>query len=580
MERFLLILAAVLWAGIPRAARAQSPDPADYIYPVCDVAGLYAASFGEMRPDHFHSGVDIKTDGVEGKPLVAVSDGYVTRIAVSPSGYGRALYLALDNGTTAVYGHISRFRDDIERSVRCERERLRRNRIDLWYDADRFPVRQGDTIAYSGNSGSSFGPHLHYEIRETATQRTLNTVRLGIIRPEDRIAPRILRLRYFETDTVRGVPIHAERWARDAVQRPQGDYRLADEGPMPVGPDGFLVLEATDRRNGVGNRFGLYRVTMYADGVPLFEYRMDGFAFDRTRYCNAVAHYPLQNGARCEVLRLAAVEGSCPDFYTLLRDRGAIGADEGRTRRIRIEVEDDCGNCSILECDIRGRKARRIDTESDAAICDRQRTCTLHAGEASLTLPAGTLYESLFVRPRRIDDPVPAADGVVPLTPRYRFLSPDIPLHRAATLRIRAYIPEELQPHATLAVVDRRGRLIAAGGDYEEGCLTARTTRTGDVLIVADTAAPAIRPLFADGARIAPAGTLRFRVRDNFSGIVSCDLHIDGRWVACDRYPMQGTARHELDSALAPGTHVARLEVRDACGNRNVWKGTFELLEP
>ncbi len=258
MQRLFLILLAVLPA---LAASAQSPVPADYIFPVRNVQGLYSANFGEMRPNHFHSGVDIKTDGVEGKPLVAVADGYVSRIAVSPSGYGRALYIALDNGTTAVYGHISRFRDDLEAFVRGERQRLRRNKVDLWCTAGRFPVRQGDTVAYSGNSGSSFGPHLHYEIRETATQRTLNTVRLGIVRPKDGIPPAIVRVHYFETDTVRGIPVHSERFSCDAVKTGPNTYRLTRPEPLEVGPCGHFVVEATDRRDGVQNTFGLYILT-------------------------------------------------------------------------------------------------------------------------------------------------------------------------------------------------------------------------------------------------------------------------------------------------------------------------------
>ena len=152
---------------LPRTAAAQQPDTAAYAYPVRGVAGYYSANFGEMRPGHFHSGIDIKTDGAEGKPLVATADGYVARIGVTAGGYGRALYLALDNGMTAVYGHISRFRDDLEAYVRAERLRLEKNDVQLYPAAERFRVRRGELIAYSGNSGTSYGPHLHFELRET-----------------------------------------------------------------------------------------------------------------------------------------------------------------------------------------------------------------------------------------------------------------------------------------------------------------------------------------------------------------------------------------------------------------------------
>lgn len=576
MQRLFLTLFFLLSSlAVPQASCGQSPDPADYIFPVRNVQGLYSANFGEMRPNHFHSGVDIKTDGVEGKPLVAVADGYVSRIAVSPSGYGRALYIALDNGTTAVYGHLSRFRDDIEAFVRDERLRLRRNKADLWCTAGRFPVRQGDTVGYSGNSGSSFGPHLHYEIRETASQRTLNTVRLGIVRPKDDLPPTIVRIRYFETDTVRGIPVHTERFSCDAVKTDSRTYRLNRGEPLEVGPCGHFVVEATDRRNGVANTFGLYRMTQYVDDRPVFEYRMDGFTFDRSRYCNAASHYPLQVATRNEAIRLAAVEGACPDFYPTLEGRGALRTQEGQSHRIRIEAEDDCGNISQIAFTVRGRGAHPAGCDSLAVVCDRKHTCTLTVEEASLTLPAGALYESLAVRPERLSVRPPKDTTLIVLSPVYRLLDSSVPLQKAATVRIRAYVPENLRPHTTLAVIDRKGRLVHAGGSYGDGTVTAQTTQTGPMLVVADTVSPTVKPLFAENEDLSRAKGLTFRIGDNFSGIASCELHIDGKWSICDRYPMKGTAFHPFDTPRSQRRHTVRLEVSDASGNRTVWTGTF-----
>ena len=174
-------------------ANAQTLNPDNYEYPVRNVAGLCSSNFGEMRPDHFHSGVDIKTDGVEGKPVVAVADGYISRIVVQPSGYGQALYVTHPDGTTSVYGHLSRFRSDIDSLVRTERYRRQRNSVDIFFNEEEYPVRRGETIALSGNTGNSFGPHLHFEIRETATQRTLNLIAQGVIRVADTQKPIVQR---------------------------------------------------------------------------------------------------------------------------------------------------------------------------------------------------------------------------------------------------------------------------------------------------------------------------------------------------------------------------------------------------
>ena len=299
--RYLLTL-MLLAAGCTTALARE--DSTRYLYPVRQVSGLYSANFGELRPGHFHGGVDIKTDGAVGKELVAVGDGYISRLSVAPGGYGRALYITLRDGHTAVYGHILRFRDDLEQRVDAERRRTRSNSVNLWFRPGEFPVAQGDVVARSGNSGSSFGPHLHFEIRETATQRTLNTVRMGIIRPKDHIAPLMLGLRYAEVDTLEGIPVHGPLRSFELKKTAEGRYRT-EAGSIEVGPRGYFVIEASDRRDGVYNRFGLYRVSLYVDGRCCFEYRMDGFTFDRSRSCDAVSCYPLQVGARAEVIRLA-----------------------------------------------------------------------------------------------------------------------------------------------------------------------------------------------------------------------------------------------------------------------------------
>ena len=162
MKRIIYILLSLFVAF---SAAAQSPNPADYDFPLRDVAGYYSANFGEMRPNHFHAGTDFKTDGVEGKPVVAVADGYVSRVSQSPTGYGLALYVTHPNGTTSVYGHLSRFRKDIADFAFSERHRLKQSRVDLYCQADQFPVKRGEEIARSGNTGSSQGPHLHFEVR-------------------------------------------------------------------------------------------------------------------------------------------------------------------------------------------------------------------------------------------------------------------------------------------------------------------------------------------------------------------------------------------------------------------------------
>lgn len=574
MRRFLTLL---ILTTITFGARGQQLDPKEYIYPLRDLKQrLYSANFGEIRPGHFHAGVDIKTDGEEGKPVVAVAGGYVSRVVLQASGFGRAIYITQPNGTTVVFGHLQRFRDDIEEYVRKERYARRSNSVNLWFEAGKWPVKQGEVVAYSGDSGSSGGPHLHYEIRDTETQRLYNLVREGIIRPKDNLPPRIMRLHYIEVDTVQGVPVHSAPESYAVVRTAEGHYRLTHDGPVGVGRRGYFVAEVTDRRNDVWNTFGVWRVTTLVDCIPRFEFRMDGFTYDMSRYSDAISYYPIQLDSRNEAIRLAQLDRAPDSFYPVMEERGLVRTDEGQVRRIRIEAEDDCGNCSLLEFSVRGRAGEfRAEADTTAVVVYPDRASTLHiAGEAKVSIPAGTIYEPIFVRPGLGEAPQ-AASGVVVLSPAYHLFDHSTPLFRSVEVRIRTRIPRQFQLQAQLAVRTRKGTLVSAGGRYADDAVTASVRSAGDLVVVADTLRPTVRPLFTEGADLTKSDGLRFRASDNFSGIASWALRIDGEWVPCDRFPMKGTLVHLFDAPAQRRTHAVRLSVTDGCGNTTHFEGTF-----
>lgn len=577
MRRILTFLLLLFSATAPKALPL---DTARYAYPVPDAARLYSANFGEMRPDHFHSGVDIKTDGVTGKRVVAAADGYVCRIAVSPWGYGRALYVAHPDGTTTVYGHLSRFRDDIEEWVHAERLRTGRIRCDIACPRDRFPVRRGEQIARSGNTGQSFGPHLHFEVRDTPTQRTLNTIARGLLPVRDDIAPTIVRLHYVEIDTLRGVPVRSSPSVCEAVKHPDGIYRLKRQGALPVGGRGYFVLEATDRKNGVQNTFGLYRVEMAIDGRTCFGYRMDGYTFDRSRYCNAVSCYPVQVASRHEAIRLAQLDGAPDDFYTAMEERGLLRVAPHQRREVRIEVEDDCGNRSLLAFTVEGRPAEvwfHARADSAAIVVDRRKEFRHTEDDLTVRIPAGALYESVFFRQHRSTKPLPRDTTVVILSPVYSLLDASTPMQEAATVSLRVYVPPALRERTVLATRSRKGKLQSLGGGYADGCVTARTRKLGELFVAADTVPPRAEPLFAAGANLRKTSAARFRVSDNFTGIERFAATVDGRRAVVDYLPVQGTMAVQLDdpARTPPARHRLRLEVIDGCGNRTVCEIEF-----
>ena len=551
-----------------------------YQYPVKDVKGLHSASFAEMRPDHFHSGVDIKTDGRIGKPIVAAEDGYISRVSHSPFGYGLAVYVVHPQmGTMTVYGHLSRFTDGVESLVRNYRYAHSASSAELRFQPDEHPVKRGEVIGYSGNTGNSFGPHLHYELRNTEGTHTYNIVRRGLFRPKDSDKPQLLRLHYIEVDTLDGVAVESPVRSFNLTGK-NGSYKVA--GRISVGRVGYFVLECRDSQTGSGaSRFGIYRATVSVDGEPIFEYRMDGYAFSDTRLCNLVSHYAMQQGARCEVVRLAQVAGAPERLYRKSVGRGAIRATAGEERRVVVAVEDDCGNISQLTFDVKGKADSELFTpvrDCVAVVACAGRSVVVADRGVRAYVANDAYYAPTFCRVERTDVR-PTIDGVVVLSDECRVLDPTVPMQGRVTVSLDAQVPLELMTKSLVAVKNRRGNYTSAGGYYAGGGrVYVHTRRSGDMVVVADTVAPTVRPNWKEGATLTNAKRLTFSVSDNFAGISCYNLWIDGEWKTLNYNPLQGTLYHTFDTPLAAGrkcNHTARLQVVDGVGNIATFESNF-----
>lgn len=576
MRRLFILTILLCCAHI---CSAQKLDPAYYDYPLRNVAGYYSANFGEMRPNHFHAGTDFKTDGVEGKPVVAVADGYVSRVSQSPTGYGLALYVTHPNGTTSVYGHLSRFRKDIADFVFSERHRLKQSRVDLYCQADQFPVKRGEEIARSGNTGSSQGPHLHFEIRDAKTQKTLNIISQGIVTPKDDISPYIMKVHYVEVDTVRGVPCHS-KLATYAVHKADANtYRTAQKSPIKVGRKGYFIIETSDRKNDVANTYGVYNMVAKLDGKAIFEYRNDGFPFDLSRYCNAVSYYPIQRRSRNEVMRAAMLQGGTKYFYPTLVNRGVVTTAEGEERKMEFVITDDCGNTSTLAFDIAGKSndaCFKGEVAEDATIVEYNRDFAHKVDDIlSVVIAKGSLYESIALDIERSDVAIKADSTIKVLSPAYRIHDDNTPLQKSIGLVFTQDVEERLQPYTVMASVSSGGYLYYSGGRYRHNRLTARTSSFGTFCLVADMTPPTIRPQFEDGQDCRGRDRIAFRLSDNFSGVSSYNVYIDGKWVAIDYARSRAWVNLKAEGISGGKSHNIEIVVKDACGNTAKWQGTI-----
>ncbi|MCC8034808.1 MAG: M23 family metallopeptidase [Rikenellaceae bacterium] len=571
---FTVIILSIELAGAQNVRNA----PKDYYAPPMNIVLLQSANFAEARTDHFHSGIDYKTGGQEGEPLYAVADGHVSRIGVSPTGYGRVLYIDHPNGTTSVYGHMQRFEEPIEEYVRAQRYKQRRHRVDLYPPADMFPVTKGQQIGLSGNSGSSLGPHLHFEIRDTHSQRPYNVNALGFYPHKDDIPPTLVRLHYIPVDTVGGVPVSGRAKTYELASASRGAYYTADTSALKLPRLGYFVLEATDRKNNTQNTFGIYGVDMEIDGERIFSYRLDSFLFSDTRFVNSLTHYGMQKGSRNELLRLAVQDGNKLPVYRGVKDRGAVILPDGDVHHINITAYDDNGNSSTLSFKVTLEGGKKPAAEPAGIPVDNKRSFGCSSDGLHINIPANSLYDAIFYRQYIDDSAVNAKTAPMKaLTPIYRVHDEDTPLHTAMAITIEVPDVPEDPLKLCIARISADGKKFNyTGGEYSRGRISASTRSFGLYTVVVDTKAPSVTPSFANGADLRGTSAISFNVTDDFSGVASYEAEIDGKWIVFDKQGAVITHNFDDSDISYHGTqHTLTLRVTDNCGNVNTIRRTF-----
>lgn len=548
----------------------------EYLFPLLDVEGKYSSSYGELRTNHFHSGVDIRTDNLEGKKVVAVADGYVSRISLAPRGFGLAIYVTHpQKGTMSVYAHLSGLRKDIADYITADRYKNKTNSKNYYPSADMFRVRRGEVIAYSGNSGSSFGPHLHFEIRDLKSGHILNPVKIGALKPLDNIAPEVLRVHYVVVDTLAGRAKSRLVGSYEAKLN-NGIYTIAEE--VKVWGKGYFVMEVVDRRNNSTNRFGIYSVKMALDEREIFDFRMDHFAFSDSRQCNVVAYYPLLRGAKCEVISLVKKPTAPSYLYHKTVNNGYLSLGVGVCSKVDIEVTDECGNLSKLcfhACGVKAQKSGSYVCGAGEVLVAGNQGVVVKGECFTVNIPRDALYEPEFCSVKKQSAKALKDTTLVILSQFCRIFAENTPMNKAVRVTIAANVPTELRQHVCVASVGANGRAGSVGGKFRQDSVEVSVRRGGEFVVVADTIPPKITPNFKSGADMRGAPSMKFVVKDNFSGIGTYRLLIDGEWRTIDYQPVKGEFTHNFDRPLKEGVqeHSVQFEVSDNCGNRAVWRG-------
>lgn len=540
--------------------------PQDYFSSPLDIPLILSGTFGELRSNHFHAGIDIKTQGREGLNVKAAANGQVVRIAVSPYGYGNALYVRHPNGYTTVYAHLKEFSPEIARWVKEQQYSRESFYVNLFPNDGQFNVSKGEVIAQSGNSGGSGGPHLHFEIRDSRTEEPINPLLFGYNIADAR------------NPEVRGVyvyPLNGHLNGRNTrtsinLTNPRSGVYQFRWTQRAAGELGFAI-DVIDRLDGAWNANGPFKIEQFVNGIKTNEFRAERFSFDETRYLNAHIDYDLYDCCQTRANRMWQLPGNALRMYRDQSNRGIVEILADSSYHLEWKISDAAGNITTLTGDIRyeAQESAGVSEPHPHLHVPHNSNFSTNVRDMKVNMPANILYESQEVD-TAVHNGISSGYGHV-----YQFGRSGIPIHKhfEVALPLRD-VP--VQYHAKAVIVSLEDDLNESDCwdgstfiNHNEAYIKADVRTMGHFTIMLDTIAPRLSVISGvrNGSSLSTGNSIRLRVSDDLSGIQSYNAYIDNDWHLMSYDAKNNLLEIELDDWIASGNHQLNVKVVDDRNN-------------
>ncbi|HMC98678.1 MAG TPA: M23 family metallopeptidase, partial [Ferruginibacter sp.] len=433
---------------ISYAAVAQTipipPYPKGYFqWPLHLTPGI-AANFGELRPNHYHMGLDIRTDHKQNQQVFAAAEGYIARVKIEPQGFGRSIYINHPNGLTTVYAHLNDFNPELEKYVTDQQYQLKSWRVFLDIPPDLFPVKKDQFIAYSGNTGGSQGPHLHFEIRDTKTDKVLNPLLFGM--PiNDNIPPDIYKLAVYN----RNSSVFDESPKIYAVKKVNGVYIVPALIRTVASKISFAIM-AFDRYENSGGRNGIFQALLFDSTKPIAGFQLDSISYNETRDCNAHIDYRIRSKGGGWLEHVSRLPGYVVSPYHLINGDGAVYISDDSIHKMHIDVSDAYGNTSVMQFQIQRGPMIQGSTSyvwaGTNAFFFPNKENKFETEDFIIELPENCVYDVIHSSF--------SSEGAPPFK-TYTINASDIPVHGYFTVKIKADIPAESQNKVVMMCAGR-----------------------------------------------------------------------------------------------------------------------------
>lgn len=559
-NRIILILFTLsMYYGV-----SQQKYPTKYFQKPLNIPLILAGTFGELRSNHFHAGLDFKTQQKEGFDVLASAQGYVSRIKVSHWGYGKAIYITHPNGFTTVYGHLKKFNKTIEAYIKKKQYQKESFEIQVFPTPNELRVNKGEKIAISGATGGYVGPHLHFEIRDSKTEKPINPLLFGFTIKDTR-APQIKALIGYPLDDFAQINQYNAPVKLHFKKMPNG-VLLADK----IKASGLISfgINTYDRQDDAWNKNGIYNLKMYINDVLAYEHEVASFSFAESRQLNLLIDYERYKNINQRIQRCFIVPKNELSIYKNCVNRGQLYIEEGLNYTVKIIASDISGNTTTLQIPILGKQQKIIVPKKDNStqypvIAAGFNKFTL--GDVTVAFPKNTFYEDTYIDFKIIDSVA-------------HIHKPTIPLHKKYTLTfdVSNYTPQEKE-HLFIAKYSSKDTPFYVKTVKKEHHFYTTSKDLGKYRLLSDSTKPTIKFLsFKENQWISNKQNLKVKIEDDFSGIKKYRAEINGAWILMEYSPKTGVLTYNFNDKKSPATkqHL-KVIIVDNAGNITVKSGNF-----
>jgi len=546
------------------AGFGQENYPLEAFRPPLDIPLILAGTFGELRSNHFHSGIDIKTQQREGLPVYSIADGTVSRIKVSLWGYGKVLYIAHPNGFTSVYGHLQKFSPEIEAYVKKIQYDKKSYEIEVFPAYGELRVQKDSLIAFTGNTGGSSGPHLHFEIRNSISEKPTNPLLYGL-EVRDATNPTYDALYAYPLDD-NAVVNQSDTKVKIPFRRQEDGTYLAEK-VNAIGSIGFGIT-AYDRQDLAANKNGLFGIEQKVNGKVYTALDFEHFSFAETRLINTLIDYEHFAKYRSRIQRCFKVPGNQLSIYKTLYNDGKITVEEGLSYTVEITIYDLSGNTTKMMIPVSGvREAPAMETDKETTpnFMVAAKPNNFDLGKAKVFFPANTFYEDFYIDLKSAGDTITIHNSSVPLQKNFT-LTMDT-----------SHLSEEDLKSSFIARLDEKQRPEYTK-TYKRGTtFSIRTRDLGTYTIAKDTTPPLIRPKnFKAKQWLSNYRYLSIYIADDLSGIASYNATLNGEWILMEYEPKTRTLTYNFDDKILDQKQCElTVEVTDNVGNSATFTSSF-----